>query len=372
MKYNSHLQSRPTLRSWTFGLLGIAAALSLAMPAAAQEGGLKKIQYGFATKSISTIATNFVIPGYLGYYEEEGLDPEILPLGSNPAVMGNLQAGRIDLGVGVPSFQLPLVAKDEELPAINYFEYTYPFKWDIAVEPDSDIKSIADLKGKTLGVSNFGNSEYPVGKILMDRAGLDPENDVTWLAVGDGVTAGRALENGDIDALVYYDTGFGTIEGAGIEMRYLELPENIPQVGGLYIAAPTSYLEENRDVAVGFARAVAKAQIFIQENPEAAAWIFLQTHPEAGIKAASVEEQVKALVNPISKRSKLFSPYDESVPMGFIKESEWHDEIVFNDFEGQVEDVSQFFTNDLIEEINDFDKEAIRKQAREFELPYKD
>lgn len=368
MTYHWHQRAGGIARASILGIgLSIAA---VAGPAAAQDKVLK-LDYGFATKSISTIATNFVIPKYLGYYKEEGLDPAIIPLGSNPAVMGNLQSGRIQLGVGVPSFQLPLVAKGETLPAVNYFEYTYPFKWGVAVKPGSTAKTLADLKGKMIGVSNFGNSEYPVGKILMERAGLDPEGDLEWLAVGGGVTAGRALVNGDIDALAYYDTGFGTIEGAGIEMRYLPLPEGIPQVGGLYIAATESYLAEHHDVAVGFARAVAKAQIFIQENPEAAAWVFLQEHPEAGIKAAGVEEQVQALVNPIRKRSELFMPYDTSVPMGYIKESEWKDEVSFNGFEGKIDNVSQFFTNDLIDEINDFDKDAIRKQAREFKLPYK-
>jgi len=362
---------RRKVRNAAIGFCAIFPIM-LCAPGMARSADLKKIDFGFATKSISTIATNFVIPEYLGYYKQEGLAPEIIPLGSNPAVMGNLQAGRIDFGVGVPSFQLPLVAKGENLPAINYFEYTYPFKWGVAVRPDSPAKTLADLKGKTLGVSNFGNSEYPIGKILIDRSGLAPDKDVSWLAVGDGVTAGRALDKGDIDGLVYYDTGFGTIEGAGIKMRYLPLPKGIPLVGGLYISAAPGYLKEHRDIAVGFARAIAKAQIFIQANPEAAAWIFLQQHPEAGIKAASVEDQVKALVNPIRKRAELFSSYDKSVPMGFIKDSEWHDEVTFNGFEGKVDNVAQFFTNDLIDDINDFDKEAIRKQAREFKLPYKE
>ena len=39
---------------------------------------------------------------------------------------------------------------------------------------------------------------------------------MTWIAVGAGVTAGVALQRGVIDALAYFDTGFGQIDAAGI------------------------------------------------------------------------------------------------------------------------------------------------------------
>jgi hypothetical protein len=62
--------------------------------------------------------------------------------------------------------------------------------------------------------------------------------------------------------------------------------------------------------------------------------------------------------------------YDKSVTKGGqLSAAEFKDEIEFMGLSDKINDTSQFFTNDLIGEINDFDAEKIRKQAREFVIP---
>lgn len=346
----------------------LLAAVSLAPHARAQAP--ERIKYAFATTTISPIIISFIVAEALGYYKEEGLAVELLPLGSNAAVMASLDQKRIDFGAGVPSFQVPLVAKGERLPAVNYFEYTYPFKWAMAVKPDSPVKRIEDLKGAVIGVSSFGITDYPVGKSMMRLLKLDPEKDVQWLAVGEGVTAGQALTNGRIGGLFYFDTGFGQIEAAGIKMRYLPLPGNVPKVGGLYISATRETLEKRRKTSIGFARAVAKANLYTLENPEAAAYHYLQLYPESGIRAASLEERVKAVAIPVAKRAPLFKSYDRTMTdVGRIAPSEWDDEIEFLGLKDKIKDPTVFYTNDLVAEINQFDKQAVIEAARRFKLP---
>ena len=63
---------------------------------------------------------------------------------------------------------------------------------------------------------------------VLRNLGIDPDKDVTWIAVGQGTPASVALERGAIHALAYYDAGFGQIEAAGIAMTYLPRPTNIP------------------------------------------------------------------------------------------------------------------------------------------------
>ena len=70
--------------------LGILAAfvltISLAAPPA-QAQPLKKILRASATKIISPLEINFIVPTVLDYYKQEGLEVELLPLGSNAAVL---------------------------------------------------------------------------------------------------------------------------------------------------------------------------------------------------------------------------------------------------------------------------------------------
>lgn len=350
-------------------LATMAALLFVATaPAPAQQ--LEKVRFGFAQTAVSPILINFIVPQYLGYFKEEGLESELVTLGTNAAVLASLDQKRVEFGVGVPSFQLPVAAKGERLPAVNYFEYTYPFKWAVAVKPDSSVKSLADLKGKVVGVSSLGVTDFPIGKALMRLAKLDPEKDVQWLAVGEGVTAGQALQRGSVEALVYFDTGFGQIEGAGMKMRYLPLPDGLPKVGGLYISASKDFLTQKRKTAVGFARAIAKGSLFVQQNPEAAAYIFIKQYPEAAPRGKSLAEQIKAVRIPIEKRAPLFTHYDKKITdLGRISPPEWDDEIAFLNLTGKIKDPSALYTNDLIADINRFDRQKVLNEAKTFKIP---
>jgi NitT/TauT family transport system substrate-binding protein len=363
----------PYTRRQTLGA-GLAAALLPASlpPAAKAAEDLQKIRFGIATKAVSPIVINILIPEYLGYYRAEGLTVESFPLGSIIAAYTALVAGRVEFAVEVAESQLELAARGEKIRDIDFFEYTYPFKWAMAVKPGSPYHKLADLKGKRIGVSNLGTSDYPVGKLVLTLIGLDPNKDVSWLAVGEGVPAGVALQRGDIDALFYYDTGFGTIEAAGIPLVYLPLPASVPKVGGIYLATRPDYLRTHRATAVGFARAVAKAQVFIQTNPQAAAYVFTQMFPEAVPKGKSVQEQVKAIMVSVVKRLPLYASYDKSMHQwGTIKPSEWQAELKFAGLEGKIPDLSIFYTNDLIADINNFNAAKVKQEARAFKLPYK-
>jgi NitT/TauT family transport system substrate-binding protein len=351
-----------------FGQVGLGA-IAAGSGGAAFGQGLKTITFGLASKNISPLVAPFVLPEYLGYFKEEGLKGDIAVLGSNAATLAALEQGRIETIVGVPSFQLSLAADNKPVNLVNFFEYTYPFKWAIAVTPSSPLQSLSDLKGKRVGVHNLGTSEYKVGQILLSLAGVNPDSDVEWLAVGDA--AGHAVNNGDVDALIYFDTGFGAIEASGIPLRYLPLPENIPHVGGLYIATTKERFEAEKKDLIGYCRAIAKAMVFIDENPEAASYIYIEMFPEAAPRNKEMKDKVAAVMIPLTKRMPLFKHYDTSITdYGFIKQEEVMEDVKFLRLEGKVADPWSRYSNDLIGEINNFDREPIRKAAREFKLPY--
>lgn len=356
-----------TRRLMTLG--GVALAFA-SVSVTAQAAELQKLKLGFGTKVVSPMVANILIPEYLGYYRKEGLTLEFLPLGPNSVVLEQIASGRIDVATAVPSVQLPMVARGEKLPTINFFEFTYPFKYALATLPESKVKSFQDLKGKTVGVSSFGLTDFAVLKQVLARNGIDPNKDLNLLAVGEGVPGGQALQRGAIDALFNYDTQFGQIEAVGINLRYVDLPSNVPQIGGLYLTARHETLKDHRNWLVGIGRAVAKAQVFIRENPRASAYAFLQMFPEAAPKASTLDQQIKAVMIPIEKRQKFFSSYDKSVKKwGQLSAAEFKEEVSFMGLDDKIKDLSGLFTNDLIDEINNFDAEAIRKQAREFKIP---
>jgi NitT/TauT family transport system substrate-binding protein len=352
-------------RTFLQGAMAAAAwALTHRLPPAEAQG-LRTVRFGFGLKSISPMGINILIGESLGYNKTEGFQLDVKSLGTNGNVQIAIDKGDIDFGVGVLSFQLPMYAKGELPPVVNFYEYTYPYKWDVAVKPGSPIKRYEDLKGKKIGVSDLGATDYPVTRSVLRNLGIDPEKDVTWIAVGQGTPAGVALERGAIDALAYFDAGFGQIEAAGIPLTYLPRPTNIPQIGGQFIMAKKDFLKANRQLAVGLGRSTAKASEFILANPEAGAKVFLRLYPEVAPKGKGEADAVAAVLTTIARRITLFRPYDKSKKMGYVLESEILADAKFAGLDS-IKDVKPLYTNELIDEMHNFDVEKIRAEAKTY------
>lgn len=352
-----------TRRQWLQASGAFAAALALG-PRALVAQPMKTVKVGVGLKSINASVINLLIGEALGYNAEEGFKVQGMALGGNANVQVATNKGDVDVGIGVPSYALPILAKGEWGNALWFYQYTYPYKWDVAVKPGSTIKSYTDLKGKNIGVSDFGGTEYPVTRNVLKQLGIDPDKDVKWTAVGAGVPAGVALQRGAIDALAYYDTGFGIIDGAGIPMELVQRPNNLPMIGGQFLMALRERIKAERELFVGFGRSTAKASYFILENPAAGAKAFLKLYPETAPRGSSEEQAVKSVLEAISRRIKLYLPPYPGAKMGSIREDEFVTEAKMNDL--AISDFSKIYTNDLINDINNFDVEKIRAQARSY------
>ncbi|TAN27376.1 MAG: ABC transporter substrate-binding protein [Castellaniella sp.] len=341
----------------------IAAALAL-YGGRSVAAGTRTVTLGTGLKAMSPIVINLAIGEVLGYAKEEGIKLNVLAMGTNASVQVAVDKGDADFGVGVPSFGLPILAKGDWHTSKNFYEYTYPYKWDIAVLPDSPIQSYEDLKGKHIGVSDFGATDYPVTKAVLKMLGMDPEKDFKWISVGNGVQAGVALERKAIDALAYYDTGFGQIEAAKIAFRLLPRPKNLPLVGGQFLETQVRTLQKDKELAVKVGRIVCKSSQFILANPRAGAEAFLKMYPETAPRGSDHATAVAAILLAIGRRLKLYSPPYAGAKMGSINVQEFKTEAAMHGWD--IKDYSAFYTNTLIDEINDFDIASVQAQARNY------
>jgi NitT/TauT family transport system substrate-binding protein len=346
--------------------LGAAALATVSMPNIVRAQGLTKISMGFGIRSINPIIINILIGSGLGYYKDEGLEFTARPLGNNSNAQIAVDKGDTQFAVGTPAFQMPLFAKNELPKIVNFYEYTYPYKWDVAVMGNSPLQTYEQLKGKKIGVSDLGTTDYPVTRAVLKNLGIDPDKDVQWVAVGAGVSAGVALQRGVIDALAYFDTGFGQIEAANIDIRMLPRPKDVPLIGGLFLSAMENYIKENRKICVGFARGVAKSSEFLLANPRAGAKVFLDLYPETAPRGASQEEAIKSVLFAAQRRIPLYKPPYPNTKMGFIREEELKLDASFLGLD--IKDVKPLFTNDLIDEINNFDRSKIVDQAKSYKV----
>jgi NitT/TauT family transport system substrate-binding protein len=342
-----------------------SGAFATALAAGSRQAGaadLRKLRFGVGLKAMGPAVISTLIGEVLGYNKEEGFTIAPAALGTNANVQIAIDKGDVDIGIGVPSFGLPLLAKGEWQGALNYYQYTYPYKWDVAVKPGSPVKSYADLKGKRIGVSDFGSTEYPVTRNILKNMGIDPDADVKWISVGNGIQAGVAMQRDAIDALAYYDTGFGLIEAANIPIRLVDRPANLPMIGGQFLTARKDFLAKDRALAISFGRSVAKASTFLLASPEAGARAFLKMYPETAPRGSSTEDAIKSVVQGTARRIQLFKPPYPDYKLGQINPEEFRQEAeVFGYPLGKLD---TFYTNDLIAEINRFDAAKITADAK--------
>ncbi len=345
-----------------FAYVGGTLAAALTLPSArVRAEGLKTVRFGVGLKSLSAIVINCMIGEQLGFNKAEGFTLKPMALGTNNNVQVALDRGDIDVGIGVPSTFLPIVAKGEWKGAKMFYEYTYPYKWDVAVLPGSKITSYQELKGKKIGVSSFGGTEYPVTRHVLSRLGIDPDKDVSWVSVGGGLPAGLALQGGVIDALAFYDTGFGQIEAANIKLTYLPRPANLPMIGGQFLMAPEATVKNDPKLLVGVGRSIDKASRFLIANPEAGAAAFLKMVPQAAPRGASQEAAVKTIVQSITRRMRIYAPPYPNTKWGAINEQEFKTEAEMNKL--AIKDFTPLYTNALIDQINDFDLAKLQAEA---------
>jgi NitT/TauT family transport system substrate-binding protein len=151
----------------------------------------------------------------------------------------------------------------------------------LAVLDDSPIHSLADFKGKNIGVLTIGSAGEVVGKLMLEGAGIR-DTDVTWSPIGQGPQAVAAVVQHRVDAVAYPYPEVVPLELNGnVHMRVWRHP-TLKDVSASGMAATPDAIANKPDGLKKFARGLAMASVFIHANQVASARFFLEAqgqHP---------------------------------------------------------------------------------------------
>jgi NitT/TauT family transport system substrate-binding protein len=277
------------------GLIAATAALVLALdlgPSRAET----PLRVGWCAKTVSPAAAPFAIATKMGWFAKAGLTVELVPLpGSADCVKF--------VGTGEVLYSLPSVEplgqfRPQGITAKIYYTAYQGFTYGIAVPAESPITTVAELKGKVIGITSTASAGNLVARALAAEAGFDPDRDVSIVVAGEGAQTAALLRGRQLDALSQFDTQFAMVENAGIPLRRLATPsiDRFPANG--FIALENT-LKTHRGEAVALAQGYAKGTIFAIANPEAAVrilWeVFPQTKATGKDEAAALKDDVKTL-----------------------------------------------------------------------------
>ncbi len=306
------------------------------------------------------------------FFEQEGVKLDIINMSGVGQTMQSLAAGNCETSAISPVPFLNVYAKNPAIDIIFPYCWLRQPHWSVAVKPDSPVKSLQELKGKTIGIRNTGDSGYFFLQAVFKQMGIDPQKDVEWLGVGAGGPAGQALYRDAVQAIAIWDVEFVRIEIAGFKLRHLPNPASAQHLFGNTYLVNKNAFEKDKATYGRFLRAIAKGQIFTALNPGAAVRLHWDLYPETKPKGKTDEESFKEMIRILEvRRDKWFpQPTAKDQRMGALDASQWEESRKFigllNPKVEKVADVNKLFTTELLDEANKFDRKAFEEEAKKF------
>ena len=208
----------------------------------------------------------------LGYLKETGLDIELLsePAGVNAET--EMLSGAAQGVVGFYDHTIDLQARGKLVESVVQFSQAPGEVILVSKAAASTIKSPADFKGKTLGVTGLGSSTNFLTLYLAAKAGVK-STDFTTLPVGAGSTFIAAMAQGKIDAGMTTEPTISRLVSTGaasilVDMRTMKGTE--AALGGTYPAAclymPNAWVASHKEQVQKIATAFVKTLKYIRAH----------------------------------------------------------------------------------------------------------
>ncbi|MSP41045.1 MAG: ABC transporter substrate-binding protein [Deltaproteobacteria bacterium] len=238
----------------------ILALLSILIYLAAAQGAwaqMQKVKIAVSSRGIAFI--DLYIAEHRGFFREEGLEPELIQVAANVATAA-LNAGEVD---ALGAVGLAARASQSGLPVKVLAVTGHRALFWLVSKPE--LKSIADLKGTSLGITSRNGSQHLVASRLLAAGGIDPAKDVSTVVIGGAPALLQALIAGSIQVTALSPP---TIIVARDKFKInilAEPPKDFFSTQGGFAVSDRA-LVEKRDLVRRMLRARTKAYRYFHEN----------------------------------------------------------------------------------------------------------
>lgn len=237
--------------------------------AMAADNGKITIMVGGITKLIYLPAK---LTEQLGYFKEEGLDVELLSQPAGVDAENELLAGAVQGVVGFYDHTIDLQTKGKDVKAIAVFGQVPGEVEMVSTKAADTVKSMADVKGKTLGVTGLGSSTSFLTQYLAGQHGIT-SSQYTMLPVGADASFIAAIKQARIDAGMTTEPTVSKLLATGdakvlVDMRSVEGTK--AALGGTYPASSlyvqSAWADAHKDQAAKLAHAFVRTMQFIHTH----------------------------------------------------------------------------------------------------------
>lgn len=220
----------------------------------------------------------------LGYFKAEGLDVTIVDFAGGSRALQAVVGGSADVVSGAFEHTVNMQFKGQRMRAFVLQGAAPQIVLGINPKTMAGFKTMADLKGKKVGVTAPGSSTNVLLNFVLAKAGLKP-SDVSVIGVGAGNGAVAAMRSGQIDAISNLDPVITLLQRSG-DLKIISdtrvVAESEKVFGGPMPAAclyaMQSFINSNPNTTQALANAIVRADRWIQK---AGAADIIKTVPES-------------------------------------------------------------------------------------------
>src|SRR5205085_6701438 len=264
--------NRSTMMKRTILLPAIMLAASASLAQAQTT-----VKVAWCARTVSSAAAPYAIATKMGWFAKDGIKVELVPMpGSTDCVKA---VATKDVQYGLPSIEPLAIIRPQGIKSKNFYTAYRANIYGIAVPEDSPIKTFADLKGKTIGVTSMASAGVIVARALAKNNGFDPDKDVSIVVAGEAAQTAALLRSHQVDALSQFDTQYALTENAGAKLRLLDTKDITLFPSNGFIALEET-LTNKRAEAVAVGKGYAMGTVFALANPEAAIRILWEVFPQ--------------------------------------------------------------------------------------------
>jgi len=236
--------------------------LVLHTPSAAQER--PKVFLGASSKTLGY--SPLWVGAKRGFFEQQGLDVQLVLLRGVPMTLQALAAGSLQIGTGGPE---PYMEASER--GLD-FVITGGIVNDMAqvIIAGKNYKTVEELRGGTFGANSLTSSTVTALKEALKQKGLEYPRDYKLLIIAGGSASNlTALQSGQITATTVAvplnyaaeELGFNTLG---------RLLDTVPNFQAAAVVVRRSWAEKNRPVLVRFMKAMVQSHRWLHDNRDAA------------------------------------------------------------------------------------------------------
>ena len=205
------------------------------------------------------------IADWMGFFKDEGLDVKVVDFQGGSRSLQAVIGGSADVVSGAFEHTLSMQTKRQAMRAFVLQDRAPQVVMAVNNRKMKDYKSLADLKGKRIGVTAPGSSSHVIANYVLATAGIRP-NEVSVIGIGSGAGAIAAVRSGQVDAFVGLDPVITTLEKDNLITIVADtrnVAESDKLFGGPMVAgclyAPEAFIRENPVTVQKLVNAVVRA-----------------------------------------------------------------------------------------------------------------